>query len=196
MLQPRVRLSAISSRGFAPGWELLLPDADRLALNTSPEHGGGNAAIVKMLPKVGTWLADTNPDWIHAHYLTSHGTLAWAAKLGWRLRAQIAGSAWGSDILVTPNRGGAWRWLTKKALRSCAITTSDSAYMFAAGIGCSVHYVPLHQHPYWRDRYGLTPEQFPQSQKVFERTVSLPLYTAMSDADVERVITAVRGLLA
>ncbi|MFG6468674.1 DegT/DnrJ/EryC1/StrS family aminotransferase [Roseateles sp. BYS87W] len=67
--------------------------------------------------------------------------------------------------------------------------------MFAAGIGCSVHYVPLHLHPYWRDRYGLTPEQFPQAQKVFEHTVSLPLYTAMSDADVERVISAVRGLL-
>ncbi|MFT7771916.1 DegT/DnrJ/EryC1/StrS family aminotransferase [Roseateles sp.] len=67
--------------------------------------------------------------------------------------------------------------------------------LFAAGIGCSVHYVPLHLHPYWRDRYGLTPEQFPQSQKVFERTLSLPLYTAMSDADVERVIDAVRGLL-
>ena len=67
--------------------------------------------------------------------------------------------------------------------------------MYAAGIGCSVHYVPLHLHPYWRDRYGLTPEQFPHSQKVFERTVSLPLYTAMSDADVERVIAAVRGLL-
>jgi glycosyltransferase involved in cell wall biosynthesis len=129
MLQPRVRLAAISSRGFAPGWELLLPDADRLALNTSPDHGGGNIALVKMLPKVGAWLADTDPDWIHAHYLTSHGTLAWAAKLGWRLRAQIAGSAWGSDILVTPNRGGAWRWLTKKALRSCAVTTSDSVHM-------------------------------------------------------------------
>jgi L-malate glycosyltransferase len=129
MLQPRVRLAAISSRGFSPGWELLLPDADRLALNTAPDHGGGNVALVKMLPKVGAWLVDTNPDWIHAHYLTSHGTLAWAAKLGWRLRAQIAGSAWGSDILVTPNRGGAWRWLTKKALRSCAITTSDSVYM-------------------------------------------------------------------
>jgi dTDP-4-amino-4,6-dideoxygalactose transaminase len=68
--------------------------------------------------------------------------------------------------------------------------------MFAAGIGCSVHYVPLHLHPYWRDRYGLTPEQFPHSQKAYERMVSLPLYTAMSDADVERVIAAVRGLLA
>ncbi|MBL8278835.1 MAG: DegT/DnrJ/EryC1/StrS family aminotransferase [Pelomonas sp.] len=67
--------------------------------------------------------------------------------------------------------------------------------MFAAGIGCSVHYVPLHLHPYWRDRYGLTPEQFPHSQKAYERMVSLPLYTAMSDADVERVIAAVRALL-
>ncbi|MFG6415736.1 glycosyltransferase [Roseateles sp. DC23W] len=129
MLQPRVRLYAISSRGFAPGWELLLPDAQRLALNLAPDHGGGNVALVKTLPRVGAWLAQVDADWLHAHYLTSHGTLAWAARLGWRLRAQIAGSAWGSDILVTPQRGGAWRWLTKKALRECAVTTSDSQHM-------------------------------------------------------------------
>ncbi|MEJ6008161.1 DegT/DnrJ/EryC1/StrS family aminotransferase [Paucibacter sp. AS339] len=64
--------------------------------------------------------------------------------------------------------------------------------MFAAGIGCSVHYIPLHLQPYWRDRYGLTPEQFPHSQKAYERSFSIPLYTAMTDADVERVIAAVR----
>lgn len=129
MLQPRVRLYAVSSRGFAPGWELLLPDAQRLALNTEPDHGGGNIALVKQLPRMGQWLAAVDADWLHAHYLTSHGTLAWAARLGWRLRAQIAGSAWGSDILVTPQRGGAWRWLTKKSLRECAVTTSDSLHM-------------------------------------------------------------------
>lgn len=67
--------------------------------------------------------------------------------------------------------------------------------MFARGIGCSVHYVPLHQHPYWKDRYGLTAEMFPHSQKAYERTVSIPLYTAMTDADVERVIAAVRASL-
>ena len=128
-LAPRVQLHAISSRGFLPEFLRLLPDAQRLALNTAPEHGGGNIALVKQLPKVGAWLQQTDADWLHAHYLTSHGTLAWAAKLGWRLRAQIAGSAWGSDILVTPNRGGSWKWLTKKALRSCAITTSDSQHM-------------------------------------------------------------------
>jgi dTDP-4-amino-4,6-dideoxygalactose transaminase len=67
--------------------------------------------------------------------------------------------------------------------------------MYEAGIGCSVHYIPLHLQPYWRDRYGLKPEQFPHSQKAFERMVSIPLYTAMSDADVERVIDAVRCAL-
>jgi dTDP-4-amino-4,6-dideoxygalactose transaminase len=68
-------------------------------------------------------------------------------------------------------------------------------HLFDAGIGCSVHYIPLHLHPYWRDRYALQPDQFPQSQKAYERMFSLPLYTRMSDADVQRVVDAVRGIL-
>jgi dTDP-4-amino-4,6-dideoxygalactose transaminase len=67
--------------------------------------------------------------------------------------------------------------------------------LFADGIGVSVHYIPLHQHPYWKDRYDLKPEQFPHSQRAYERMVTLPLYTRMTDADVERVITAVRKAL-
>jgi dTDP-4-amino-4,6-dideoxygalactose transaminase len=64
--------------------------------------------------------------------------------------------------------------------------------LFEAGIGCSVHYIPLHLHPYWRERYALQPEQFPHSQAAYERMVSLPLYTRMTDADVQRVVDAVR----
>jgi dTDP-4-amino-4,6-dideoxygalactose transaminase len=67
--------------------------------------------------------------------------------------------------------------------------------LFAAGIGCSVHYIPLHLHPYWRDRYGLSPEQFPRSQQAYERMVSLPLYTRMTGTDVERVAAAAREAL-
>lgn len=67
--------------------------------------------------------------------------------------------------------------------------------LFAAGIGCSVHYIPLHLHPYWRERYGLSPAQFPHSQHAYERMVSLPLYTRMTDADAQRVIDAVRRAL-
>ena len=67
--------------------------------------------------------------------------------------------------------------------------------LFAAGIGCSVHYIPLHQQPYWRDRYALDPAQFPHSQMAYERTLSLPIYTRMTDADLARVAGAVRDAL-
>ena len=67
--------------------------------------------------------------------------------------------------------------------------------MFEQGIGCSVHYIPLHLQPYWRDTYELTPDMFPVSQKVYERTVSLPIYTRMTEADVARVAMAVKVAL-
>ena len=67
--------------------------------------------------------------------------------------------------------------------------------LFDAGIGCSVHYIPLHLHPYWRERYALRPEQFARSQAAYERLVSLPIYTRMGEADVQRVIDAVRAAL-
>ncbi len=68
-------------------------------------------------------------------------------------------------------------------------------HLFEAGIGCSVHYIPLHLHPYWRDRYGLQPAQFPHSQHAFENLLSLPLYTRMQAGDVQRVSQAVRAAL-
>lgn len=67
--------------------------------------------------------------------------------------------------------------------------------LFEAGIGCSVHYIPLHLHPYWRERYALDAAMFPHSQHAYERMVSLPIYTRMTDADVERVAAAVRRAL-
>ena len=67
--------------------------------------------------------------------------------------------------------------------------------LFEEGIGCSVHFIPLHLHPYWRDRHALRPQQFPHAQHAYERMLTLPLYTRMSDADVERVIDTVRRLL-
>ena len=64
------------------------------------------------------------------------------------------------------------------------------------GIGTSVHYVPLHRHPYWRDRYQLAPEMFPQADAAYQAMLSIPLFTAMSDADQDRVITALGEVLA
>lgn len=68
--------------------------------------------------------------------------------------------------------------------------------VYALGVGCSVHYIPLHLQPYWRDRYGLRAEAFPHSQRAYERMVSLPIHTRMTDDDVRRVGRAVREALA
>jgi dTDP-4-amino-4,6-dideoxygalactose transaminase len=67
--------------------------------------------------------------------------------------------------------------------------------MAALGIGTSVHFIPLHLHPYWRDTYNLRREQFPNATRAFEKIVSLPLYTRMTDADQDRVIKATRSIL-
>lgn len=69
------------------------------------------------------------------------------------------------------------------------------AAMSRAGIGCSVHYIPLHRHPYWRETYQLSPEQFPAAEEYFRGTVSIPLFSKMAGADVDRVCAAVTALL-
>jgi dTDP-4-amino-4,6-dideoxygalactose transaminase len=60
-------------------------------------------------------------------------------------------------------------------------------------IGTSVHFIPLHLHPYYRDTFGYRPEDFPNASAVFERIISLPIYPKMTEADVQNVIDAVRN---
>lgn len=67
--------------------------------------------------------------------------------------------------------------------------------MFDLGIGCSVHFIPLHLHPYWRDTYRLEKSMFPVSQMLFEQEVTIPLYTKMTEADLERVVDATKKVL-
>jgi L-malate glycosyltransferase len=127
-LSPHVDLWAVSSRGFLPELALLLPESRRLALQTQPNFEGGNARLLLQLPRVAAWLRPIKPDWLHAHYLTSHGTLAWLARaLG--VRGHLCASAWGSDILVTPQRSAAAAWLTRCVLSASRLATSDSMHM-------------------------------------------------------------------
>lgn len=67
--------------------------------------------------------------------------------------------------------------------------------MAERGIGTSVHFIPLHIQPYWRDRYRTRPEDYPRAYHAYLRAVSLPIYTRMSDENVDEVIAAVRDIL-
>jgi dTDP-4-amino-4,6-dideoxygalactose transaminase len=62
-------------------------------------------------------------------------------------------------------------------------------------IGASVHFIPLHAHPYYRDTYGYRPDDFPVAWREYQREVSLPIYSRMSDDDVADVIEAVRDVV-
>jgi dTDP-4-amino-4,6-dideoxygalactose transaminase len=63
-------------------------------------------------------------------------------------------------------------------------------------IGTSIHFIPLHLHPYYRDKFGYNPADFPNASSAFERIVSLPIYPKMTEADVEKVIGAVTHITA
>ena len=66
----------------------------------------------------------------------------------------------------------------------------------ARNIGASVHFIPVHIHPYYRDKYGYQPEDFPVAYREYQRLVSLPLNLRMSDSDVQDVIDAVLDIVA
>jgi glycosyltransferase involved in cell wall biosynthesis len=127
-LAPRVELFVASSRGLAPALAALLPAERTLTLSHDTKFSGGNAALLKTLPRLVRWLRAVDADWINAHYLTSHGTLAWLARRC-GVRARLAASAWGSDILVTPVHSAPLRWATSRVLRDAIVCTSDSEYM-------------------------------------------------------------------
>jgi len=66
----------------------------------------------------------------------------------------------------------------------------------AENIGVNVHYIPVHLHPYYRDRFGYRGGEFPLAEAAYARLISLPMFHSMSDNDVGDVIHAVRKVLA
>jgi perosamine synthetase len=65
----------------------------------------------------------------------------------------------------------------------------------AENIGVNVHYIPVHLHPYYRERFGYKGGEFPVAEDAYERLISVPMFHAMSDLDVEDVIAAVRKVV-
>ncbi len=90
----------------------------------------------------------------------------------------------------------AWHLYPIKLKPECGVSRDTFIEKMAEfGIGCSVHFIPLHLHPYWRDTYKLTPEMYPVAQRLFEQEVSLPLYTKMMNEDQLRVISTIKKVL-
>jgi len=76
--------------------------------------------------------------------------------------------------------------------------SADRAQIFRAlraeNIGVNVHYIPVHRHPYYRDRFGYRGGEYPVAEDAYERLISLPMFHGMSDQDVEDVVSAVNKI--
>jgi dTDP-4-amino-4,6-dideoxygalactose transaminase len=90
----------------------------------------------------------------------------------------------------------AWHLFVLRA-RPGALTIERDQFideMAQRGVATSVHFIPIHIQPYYRDKYGYDPGDFPVAYREFLRLVSLPLNPRMDDGDVEHVIDAVRDI--
>ena len=72
-----------------------------------------------------------------------------------------------------------------------AIGTTRTAFMTRlrkAGVGSQVHYIPVYRHPYYAQRYGVDPAEYPEAERYYRGCLSLPLYPDLTDEDVEHVV--------
>jgi perosamine synthetase len=65
----------------------------------------------------------------------------------------------------------------------------------AENIGVNVHYIPVHLHPYYRERFGTRNGEYPVAEKAYESLISLPMFHSMTDQDVGHVVEAVNKIL-
>jgi hypothetical protein len=97
---------------------------------------------------------------------------------------------------VDTNRIHSWH-LFPLRLRQELLTISRNAFkeeLQQEGVGTSVHWRPLHLHPYYRETFGWRPENFPVATSLWERSISLPIFSRMTDGQVDHVIDSVKRL--
>jgi perosamine synthetase len=97
---------------------------------------------------------------------------------------------------VAPDRDHAWH-LYVIQLEPDQLRIGRNQFVEALkqkNIGTSVHFIPLHLHPFYRETFGYQPQDFPKATRAFERIISLPIFPGMGDARISRVIDAVRSI--
>jgi perosamine synthetase len=98
---------------------------------------------------------------------------------------------------VRPEASPAWHLYSIRLDLSKLSTERAQVFraLRAENIGVNVHYIPVHLHPYYRDRFGYRGGEYPVAEDAYERLISLPMFHGMNDGDVEDVIRAVRKVL-
>ena len=99
---------------------------------------------------------------------------------------------------VRPDVDPAWHLFPVRLRHE--LLSADRAEIFRAlraeNLGVNVHYVPVHMHPYYREKFGYLGGEYPVAEDAYERLISLPMFHSMSEQDVEDVVHSVRKVVA
>jgi len=116
------------------------------------------------------------------------GFLARRRAIAARYGEALAGSA-ARPLALRPGALHAWHLFVVR------VDDRDQVFsaLRAAGIGCNVHYIPVHLHPYYRKTLGTGPGLCPVAEAAFGQILTLPLHPGMSDADCDTVVAAVHA---
>ena len=188
--------------GVLTGAESLIKDARLWGL-----HGMSRDSWQRYGPR-GSWEYEVVLPGFKYNMSDIQAALGRAQLRRWRLlqqrRTDIAArySALLTDVdevalpVARPHVTSAWH-LYPIRLRLEALTIDRARFIEELrdrNIGTSVHFIPLHLQPYYRDRYGLQRDDFPVTADAFDRLISLPIYPRMTDGDVDDVVAAVRDV--
>ncbi|HEX2253632.1 MAG TPA: DegT/DnrJ/EryC1/StrS family aminotransferase [Thermoanaerobaculia bacterium] len=160
-------------------------------------HRGHNGWYYEILaPGFKYNLPDTAAALGLAQLARSGEMLARRREIAGRYHAAFAGQDHLELLDVRPECAPAWHLYVVRLRPEVLALGRDEAIAELArrGVGTSVHFIPLHLHPYYRETYGYRPEDFPIALDLYQRSISLPIYSAMTDAEVDRVIEAVVAL--
>jgi dTDP-4-amino-4,6-dideoxygalactose transaminase len=113
-----------------------------------------------------------------------------------RYLKKLAGLPIECPAIAPPGSLHAWHMFPIRVKDSGRANRDDLiAALAAEGIGTSVHYRPLHEMTYWKERYQCAPGDFPVASRYFAGAVTLPLFAGMTNAQVDRVVAVVREIL-
>jgi len=119
-------LYLVSSQDVTPKIKELIPEDRIFTFHLMVSDSGGNVQFMRMVVPLIRIINKVKPDFVNAHYITSHGVVAAIAKQFSRHQFTLIQSAWGSDILLTPFRNAFYKKLTRFALKHASVATTDS----------------------------------------------------------------------
>ena len=128
-LQKHFDVIVVSSLDFMPELDDLLSPDRKYALRIKQNEKGVTTAFLGKLSQLQKIIHQSKPDYVNAHYISSHGLLVALAKIRSKHKFKFIASAWGTDVLVFPWKNKVFFWVMKFILSKADWITSDSEYM-------------------------------------------------------------------